>query len=234
MQPTNNTARLAGATYLLLLIAPFSLLYVPNKLIVPGNAAATADKIRASELLFRMGIVCELASAVVVIFLVMILYRLFNRVNKMHASLLVILGALVSAPITFVGVVNEIGALTLLRGANFLSVFDKRQLDALAMFFIGLHGKTILVNEIFWGLWLFPFGLLIMRSHFIPRILGILLIMNGFAYLASSLTGLLLPDYASVVDRIAVIPETGELWVMLWLLIKGARVEPVEPIPVAA
>ena len=85
-------------------------------------------------------------------------------------------------------------------------------------------------NEIFWGLWLFPFGLLVMRSGFIPRILGLLLIINGIAYVVASLTSLLAPAYAGVVNRIALLPETGELWVMLWLLIKGVREQP----PVAA
>jgi hypothetical protein len=174
-----------------------------------------------------MGIVSELMTATLTIFLVMALYRLFNGVNKMQASLMVILGALVSAPISFLNVVNEIAALTLLKSPGFLSVFDKHQLEALALFFLGLHGQGLVVVEIFWGLWLFPFGLLVMRSGFLPRILGILLIVNGFAYLVASLTGLLLPDYAAAVNRWALIPETGELWIMLWLLIKGARVEPM-------
>ncbi len=228
MHPTNKTARVAGALYVFLgLTAPLSLIYIPRTLIVPGNATATAHRILASESLFRMGIVSELVAATITIFLVMTLYRLLNGVNKMHASLMVILGALVSVPISFISVVNEIVALRLLHDADFLSVFSRPQLDALAMLFLSLHIKGLLVEEIFWGLWLFPFGLLVMRSGFLPRILGVLLIVNGFAYLATSLTGLLLPDYASVVNRFALIPETGELWIMLWLLIKGAKVQPL-------
>jgi Domain of unknown function (DUF4386) len=228
MEPTDKTARLAGALYVSLgLTAPLSLIYIPRTLIVRGDAAATAGRILASEPLFRMGIVSELMTATLTIFLVMVLYRLFNRVDKMQASLMVILGALVSAPISFLNVVNEIAALTLLKSPGLLSVFDKRQLEALALFFLGLHGQGLVVVEIFWGLWLFPFGLLVMRSGFLPRILGALLIVNGFAYLVASLTGLLLPEYAAAVNRWALIPETGELWIMLWLLIKGARVEPM-------
>jgi hypothetical protein len=226
MHPTNKTARVAGALYVLLgVTAPFSLIYIPRTFIVRGDATATANHILASETLFRMGIVSELISATITIFLVMVLYRLLNGVNKMHASLMVILGALVSVPISFLNVVNEIAALTLLRGPGFLSVFDRSQLEALALFFLGLHGQGLVVVEIFWGLWLFPFGILVMRSGLIPRILGVLLIVNGFAYLAASLTSLLAPAYSGVVNRFALIAETGELWIMLWLLIKGVKVQ---------
>ena len=228
MQPTDRTARFAGLLYVLLgLTAPFSLIYIPRTLIVRGDAAATASRILASEGLFRLGIVSELASATISIFLVMVLYRLFNGVNKMHASLMVILGALISAPISFLNVVSELAALTLLHGPPFLSVFDKARLEALALFFLGLHSQGLVVAQILWGLWLFPFGLLVMRSRFLPRILGVLLIVNGFAYLAASLTSLLAPSYAGVVNRFAFIPETGEVWIMLWLLIRGARVQPL-------
>ena len=226
MHPKNKTARAAGALYVALgLVAPFSLLYVPGKLMVRGNAAATAANIRSSEMLFRLGIVAELTSAVVTVLLVMVLYRLFADVNKMQALALAVFGAFVSVPITFIGVANELAALSLVRGANFLSVFDRAQLDALALMFLTLRDKDILVNEIFWGLWLFPFGLLVMRSGFLPRILGIFLIINGFAYLAQSLTSILFPEYAGAVDRVALIPEFGEVLMMLWLLVRGAKMD---------
>ena len=95
------------------------------------------------------------------------------------------------------------------------------------MFFLGLYGRGLNINEALWGLWLFPFGVLVIRSGLIPRILGVLLIVNGFAYLALSFSSLLLPAYASVVSRFALPAQFGELWIMLWLLIKGAKVEPV-------
>jgi hypothetical protein len=205
--------------------APFTLIYLPRKLIVPGNATATASNVLASEMLFRIGIVAALLSSVAFVFLVMALYRLLGGVNKTHASLMVAL-VLISVAIGFVNEVNNIAALILFRGAEFLSAFDKPQLDALGMLFLRLRGRGLVVNALFWGLWLFPFGLLVMRSGFIPRILGILLIINGFAYVLASLTSLLAPAYAAVVNRFAFIPETGELWIMLWLLIKGVRVQP--------
>ncbi len=227
MHPTNNTARVAGLLYLLMGIpAAFSIMYVPRTLIVPGNATATANNILASEMLFRIGIVSELISATAFIFLVRALYRLLNGVSKTHASLMVTL-VLVSVAIGFMNVPNEIAALTLLRGADFLSVFEKRQLDALAMVFLGLHRHGFVVAQIFWGLWLFPFGVLVIRSGFLPRILGVLLIPACFGYLAASLTLLLLPSYGTAVSRVAVILGAGELPIMLWLLIKGAKVQPL-------
>jgi hypothetical protein len=225
-RPSRKTARIAGAWYVLMgLTAPFTLVYLPSKLIVPENATATASNVLASETLFRLGIVAALVSLVAFVFLVMALDRLLGAVNRAHASLMVAL-VLISVAIGFVNEVNNIAALMLFRGTKFLSAFDKPQLDALGMLFLRLRGQGLVVNELFWGLWLFPFGLLVMRSGFIPRILGILLIINGFAYVVASLTSLLAPAYANLVERFALIPETGELWIMLWLLIKGVRAQP--------
>src|ERR1700682_6225272 len=225
MHPTDKAARIAGAIYLsMIFTAPFSLIYVPNKLIVRGNATATANNILAHETLFRLGIVADLITTVIFIFVVMALYRLLSRVTPTHASHMVAL-ALVSAAVGFMNVLNNIAALILFRGTDFLALLEKPQRDALAMLFIRLHGQGILINEIFWGLWLLPFGILVMRSGFLPRILGVLLIINCFAYVALSLTSLLLPDYAGVVSRFVFPAQFGELWIMLWLVIKGAKVE---------
>jgi len=225
IESAKKKARVAGLTYLLLLTAPFSLIYVPNRLIVRGDATATAGNVLAHETMFRLAIVNELFTAVAFILVGIALYRLLSDVNRTLAWLMVILGGVVCAPITFVGVANEIAALAIVRGSAYLSVFNKAQLDALAMTFLRLHGQGIVVSEIFWGLWLLPFGLLVIRSGFIPKILGVLLIINCFAYLVVSLTTLLVPEYAGVVDRWATIPETGELWIVLWLLIKGVKSE---------
>ncbi len=223
MHPTKKTARLAGLLYVLLgMPAVFGLMYVPSKLIVRGDATATAKNILASETLFRLAIVAELLSAVLFLLLVMTLYRLLSGVNKNHARLMVGL-VLVSVAITFVNAVNNIAALLLFRGADFLSVLDKPQRDALAMLFLRLHSQGTFVNEIFWGLWLFPFGVLVMRSRFLPRILGVLLIVNCFAYVAISLTWLLFPAYGNIAFRASMPALLGELWIMLWLLIKGAK-----------
>jgi uncharacterized protein DUF4386 len=227
MNSTKKTARLAGVLYLVNGVTGFfSIMYVPSRLIVSGNAAATASNILASERLFRLGVVSELICAAEFIFLLWVLYRLLGGVNKTHASLMVILG-LVFVPIMFVNALNEIAALTLLRGADFLSVFDKPQREAMAMLFLDLHRYGFVVGWIL-GLWLFPFGVLVFRSGFLPRILGVLLVAAGFGYLADSLTPLLLPSYANIVGRFANIPLTlGEPAIILWLLIMGAKDQPL-------
>lgn len=228
MHPTVKAARIAGAWYLLIAAtAPFSLIYVPRRLIVPGDATATANNILGSEMLFRAGIVLELMAAVIFIFLALALYRLLSGVNKNHARLMVGL-VLVSAAVGFLNVLNNIAALTLFRSADFLSVFEKPQLDALAYLFLRLHDQGLVLDQIFWGLWLFPFGMLVMRSGFLPRILGVLLIISGFAFVADSFTSLLLPSYARVVSQFILVPElVGELSIMFWLLIKGTKVQPL-------
>lgn len=218
----HKAIRSAGLLYMLMAItAPIGLLYVPSTLIVPGNATATADNIRASESLLRIGIGSELFHQAIAVFLVLALYRLFKPVDEKHARLLVVLGALVSVPIMFLNVLNEIAALILVSGADFLSGFEKGQLDAFALLFLRLHGEGITIASIFWGLWLFPFGILVIRSGFIPRILGVLLFIAGFAYLTSAFTSILLPQHAHTVGEVAMVLEIAEVPIIFWLFIKG-------------
>jgi len=227
MDEIKKRARYAGLLYLLMgVTAPFGLLYVPSRLIVSGDAAATADRIRSSETLLRLGIGSELFHQVIAVFLVLALYQLFKEVDKGYARLLVCLGALVSVPIMFVNVLNEIAALTLVGGADFLSTFDRGQLDALAYLFLRLHGRGIVVTSVFWGLWLFPFGLLAIRSGFIPRVFGVLLLIAGASYVLSSFTTLVVPRYLPVVDPITGVLAFAEVPIIFWLAIWGARVKP--------
>ena len=228
MNSTKKAARLAGALYVLNGVTGFfSLQYVPGKLIVSGNATMTANNILAHEMLFRLSIFSELFCAVEFIFVVWALYRLLNGVNRTRATLMVILG-LVPLPIMFLNVLNEVAALTLVRGADFLTVFDKPHRDALAMLFLGLHSSGIGASELLWAPFFIPFGLLVMRSGFLPRILGVLLFTACFGYMADSLTSLLLPGYGDIVNRFAGILEgAGELSIMFWLLIVGAKDQPL-------
>jgi hypothetical protein len=229
MSSTRNPGRVAGFLYLLLVVfAPFRLIYIPSHLFVHGNATATAHNIAVHELLFRLGIVSDLFSGTILIFLVLALYRLLKGVDHSLAVLMVILGGVMPAIIDFLNVLNDAAALMLVRGADFLSAFEKPQRDALAMLFLRLHHQEILAAEILWGLWLFPLAILVYRSRFLPRFLGVWLIINGFAYLTMSLTGLLLPQYEDMVSNIAFPALLGEMAIMLWLLIKGAKPQPLD------
>ena len=228
MNSTKKQARIAGVLYLLASIAGFfCLAYVPGKLIVSGDATATVDHVRASPNLLRFGIASELTSFIIFIFVVLALYRLFKTVSEKYAVAMATL-LLVSIPISLLNVLNEIAALVLVSGAGFLSAFEKGQLDALAYLFLRLHGQGFVVAEIFWGLWLFPFGVLVIRSGFIPRFLGVLLFIAGSGYLASSFTSLLLPSYRHLVDQFAMVLTAGELPIIFWLLIWGAKDQPLD------
>ena len=224
MNSTRNPGRIAGLWYLLLcLLGPVRLMYIPGKLFVHGDATATVNNIAAHQSLFRFGIVTDLACAVILIFLTLAFYRLFKGVDQYLAVLVVIFGGVMPALIDFVGVVSDFGALTLIRGADFLSVFDKPQRDALAMLFLRLRDHQNTAAEILWGVWLLPLAILVYRSRFLPRFLGIWLTINGFAYIILSLTGTLVPEFQSKVFLFSQPALFGELAFMLWLVIKGAR-----------
>ncbi|TMP93348.1 MAG: DUF4386 domain-containing protein [Verrucomicrobia bacterium] len=224
MHPLKKAARIAGAIYLSMVITgPFALIYVPTKLIVRGNAVATCDNILAHETMFRLAILADLVGQVIFICLAIALYKLLSGVNKTWAGLMVAL-VLVSAAVGFLNTLNNIAALILFRGTDFLTVIEKPQRDALGYLFIRLHSQGNLINEIFWGLWLFPFGLLVFRSGFLPRFIGVWLMINCFGYVVLSITSLFFPAYYEPAFRWAQPVLFGELAIMLWLLIKGAKV----------
>jgi hypothetical protein len=224
MTLTRNPGRVAGLWYLLLIIiGPFFLLYVPNKIFVVDDASATVNNLAAHELLFRFGIVAELAGAIILIFLTLAFYRLFAGVDRNMAVLVVILGGVMPAVLYFVGVGCELAALRIVRGANFLSAFDKPQQDALALLFLRLHGAQITASLALAGAWLFPLAMLVYRSHFLPRFLGVWLAIGGIAYLALSLTAVLWPQYQDKVFSYSQPAFFGEIALTLWLVIKGAQ-----------
>lgn len=224
MTSTRNPGRVAGFWYLLLVLAgPLRLIYIPNKLFVHGNATATANNIAAHEWLFRFGIVSDLLGAVILIFLTLALYRLFKGVDQNLAVLVVIFGGVMPALLNLVSVVYDAAALMVVRGADFLSVFDKPQRDALAMLFLRLGDHQITAAEILWGVWLLPLAILVYRSRFLPRFLGVWLAINGFAYVLLSLTGELLPQYYGKVFLYSQPALFAEVAFMLWLVIKGAK-----------
>jgi len=220
MNSLKTTARTAGVLYLLLAVTGgFSMLYVPS-LIVPGDAAATASNIMASESLVRTGIVSGLICQVVFVFLVLALYKLFKGVNETYASVMVAL-VVAAVPVAFLNMLNQLAALHVLSNVSYLRVFETDQLYALAMLFIDLHSQGLLIVEIFWGLWLLPLGLLVIKSRFMPRLLGVLLIVAFFGYLIDFMVRLVFPVHAAMVSPIAGASKFGELAMIFWLLIKG-------------
>jgi uncharacterized protein DUF4386 len=224
-----HAARVAGLLYLLVAISgAFSIVYFPSAFVVPGNATATASKIAASEQLYRICVVSDLVAQIAFVFLVVALYQLLKAVSEKLAFLMMVL-ALASVPMSFAIMLSQMAPLILLGGADFVSVFEKHQLDALAMFFLNLRTHGTFAISAFWGLWLFPFGILVFKSGFLPRVLGVLLIVAGLAYLTSSLMLLLFPSYGRAVSLLMLIPEAvGELSIIFWLLIKGVSAQPLE------
>jgi uncharacterized protein DUF4386 len=231
MSFTKNPGRLAGSLYILAsIVGIFGLVYVPSKLIVNGNAAETARNIAASETLFRLGISAHLIGEALFVFVALALYDLLKAANYRHALYMLTL-ILIAIPIAFLNELNAIAALLLVRGLDFLSVFDQPQRNALAMFFLKVHGYGFDIAGIFWGLWLFPLGLLVYRSRFLPRILGVALMVNCFAFPINSFTSLVLPHYENLVSRWMRPLHFGEQLFMLWLLIMGAMPKPQASTP---
>lgn len=215
---------MAGALYLLAIIGGwYTLMYLPDKLVKPGDAVATAHAIAGNAGLMRLAIVGDLVGGVIWLGVVLALYQLLKDVDRTQAALMVVLGAFMQVPLFFANAVNYVAALLLITDTRFLSVFTSSQRDAMAMLFLRLHHYEFFASLVFAGLWLFPFGVLVYKSRFLPRTLGILLIVNGFAWLAISLTAFLAPQYADLVGTITFPMTFGEIAITLWLLIIGAR-----------
>lgn len=220
----NKKSRIAGLLYFVFfLISIFYYFYVPAKIIVAGNTAATIKNILAQELLFRGGIAANIIGQIIFIFLALVLYQLFQEVNKNQARTMLAL-VIASVPIAFVVILNQVSVLILIHGTNFLKAFTPQQIQALVQFFLTSYDYGMLIIGVFWGLWLFPFGYLTYKSGFLPKILGGLLILGGVCYLIDSFTFLLTPAYHDIVTQIITVPlALGEFAMIFWLLLRGAK-----------
>ena len=232
MRSTKSTARLAGVLYLVMGIpAWFSLMYVPSTFIVRGDPAATARNIGAGEFVYRVGILSELFSQTVFIFLGLVLYDLFKNVDRKQARLMVTLVA-VAVAFEFVNCLNLIAPLILLNGADYLSAFTKPQLDALALVFLKLRNGGLGVVSLLWGLWLLPFGVLAYKSDFFPKVLGVLLVVACFAYVVDGVSSIMLPAPSQIISTISLaLGGIGELAIVAWMIVKGAKAQSVEASP---
>jgi hypothetical protein len=218
----NKTARIAGFLYLLLVpLGILGILYIPTTLVVSGDIAATINNIRANESLFRLGIVSAIAAQLVNIFVVLYLYKLLKPVNKGMAQLMVIF-LLLGVPIAFLNELTHLAVLLLLNGADYLAVFTTEQVQGIVAFFLDLHQYGIFIAQVFWGLWLFPMGYLVYKSGYLPRIIGILLMIGCFGYLMDSFIFFFVPDFGITVSEFTFL---GEVLLPLWLVIKGVNVE---------
>lgn len=227
MSSTKKVARVAGLLYVLLsILGIYGLLFVPSALVVHGDAAATAHNILGSETFYRSGIVADLISQALFILVALVLYRLLKGVDKMLAMLMLIFAA-VQIPLSFLAEVHHLAVLTILDSTGTAAAFSEAQRIAQMMVSLDSYDNGILVDEIFMGLWLFPLGVLILRSGFLPRILGVLLFIAGLAYLAESITWLLLPAFGHFVSKFASPLRALELATPLWLLIMGAKDRPL-------
>ena len=219
---TRSEARRAGLLYALTSsLAPFAYLYVPGVLLDEGNALATADRVRASENLLRAAIVSELYGVTILAFAGLALYRLFRNVDRERSMLMAAL-MLVSVPISYVNTLFHVAPLLLLESPAIAAVLDPGQVAAQVMLFLRLHNSGLVVNQIFWGLWLFPIGALVIRSRFMPRWLAYPLYLAGAGYVLNSL-GAFLPPALRSITQYGQILGVGEMPFTFYLMIWGAR-----------
>jgi len=217
-------ARIAGVLYaVVVLTGIFSLAYIPSRFITWDDPAHTFNTIKESEFLFRLGIVSSVVCYVCFLFLPLALYRLLKPVDDFYAKLMVLL-ALISVPISFINIQNKLAVLSIINPENKTTgAID--ELQSQVMFYLNQYDNGILIVSIFWGLWLFPFGYLVYKSGFIPKLFGILLMLGCFGYLINFLGNFLVTDYAAlgIAKYISMPASLGEIGICLWLLIIGAR-----------
>lgn len=230
MGSNRKTARVAGLLYLIVVVTGFfSLMYVPSRINVKGDAAATVGNIVASESLFRLGIVAGFLCYTAFLVLPLVLYKLLKPVGGNAAALMVAF-VVASVPISFVSLLHKLDVLSLLSGADYLQALTNDQLHAEVMLSLAAYSNGVLASDIFWALWLLPFGYLVFKSGFLPRILGILLMIGCFGYLVDFFGTLLVDGYTkTAIADFAMVPGSiGEIGICLWLLVMGAS-EPTRP-----
>jgi hypothetical protein len=231
MTPLAKNARIVGLWYLaLVFVGPLRLLYIPGKLFVLGDATATAANIAAHQTLFQLGIFVDTWGGAVLVFLTLAFWRLFKDVDRHQAQLLVIAGGIIPGAIYFLNTVNDAAALILVRGSDWLSPFTEAQRDALAYFFTRLHFQVIVSAEVLWGIWLFPMGILIIKSRWFPRVLGWWLFLDGATWILISFANMFLPAYVDTINSWSLPFQLGEIAVALWFIVMGAT----EPKPSVA
>ncbi|MBK7604251.1 MAG: DUF4386 domain-containing protein [Saprospiraceae bacterium] len=220
-----KTARIAGILYLIVVLTGmFSLAYVPKTLINWEDPAFTFNKIVASEFLFKLGIYSSIICYTAFVFLPIVLHQLLKQVNEFYAKMMAIL-ALISVPISFLNLQHKFAILTLISKSDFLKIYSLEQLQSQVMLHLNEYEHGISLVSVFWGLWLLPFGYLVYKSGFIPKILGILLMLGCFGYLINFTGNLLIKNYLELgIATLVRLPASlGEIGTCLWLVIIGTK-----------
>lgn len=208
------------------IVGMFSIMYVPSVVLVPGDALATAAKLMEHATLYRVGIIGNLLTQLLLIGAALALYRLFKPVSKTHALLVVVFG-LVGVPIDMLSTLGRVAALTLASGAEYLTVFSPEQLHGLMLFIMDMQVQGMLIASVFWGLWLFPLGYLVYTSGYFPKILGWLVIVAGWGYLLAAIIEFIAPQWTLALSVLEVL-TIGELVYMLWFIFKGVQLPATE------
>ena len=222
MSSINSDARQAGVLYLL-----FAILAVVDEFLFPrftvaGDAAATARNIMAGELTYRIRILTGFVTLLLFIAVVVSLYNLFKEVDRKQSVWMLVL-VLTGVAVSLANLILRFAPLIFLNDTGWLSAFSKPQLEALALTALRLNGSGATLVTIFWGLWLFPFGALVIKSRYFPRVLGILLFIAGAGYVIISVTAIALPAYRHAVTQVMMPLCFGELPIIFWLAIMGAK-----------
>jgi len=227
MDSPKQTARLAGALYLVVVLAGlFSLMYVPSKLSNWSEPEKMINNIIAHETLFRMGIFVGVFGYIFFALLPLALYKLLSPVNKTHATAMAAL-AVVSVPISLTNMLHKFAVLTLLSNPNYLKGIDVTQVHSQILLHLDYYNDGNQLASIFWGLWLFPFGYLVYRSGFLPKIIGAFLMFGCFGYIINFTGNFFFSGYpGSILANVITIPGSlGEIGICLWMLIMGAKVK---------
>jgi len=225
MTSPKTLGRIAGSLYLVVaVLGGFAELYVRSSVVVAGDAAATADNIRGSATLFRVGFVSDLVQATFFLLTAMALYLLLRDVHELVARAMVVIVS-VSVAIICLNLLNQYVALSVANGDEYTTVFGAAGSDALVGLFADMHAAGYLIAQMFFGLWLLPLGFLVYRSGYFPKVLGVLLAIGCFGYLADLFIHFLVPDIAESIAPFVLAPATiGELSLVVWLLVRGLRV----------
>jgi hypothetical protein len=223
MDSPNKVARIAGLLYLVEIVTGiFSLMYVPSRIRVHGDAMATVQHLMANEFLFRLDVVIGSISDVIALVLPLVLYKLLSPVSK-HAAVFMVAFGVVFIPIDLVAAADQLDILSLLSdgSAQHHALSSTQYVAQVMALFDASYNKT-LVSELFWGLWLLPFGYLVVKSGFLPKILGYFLMLGSLSYLVPFIVKVLFPSY-SIPDIVSLPSAIGEIGTALWLAFVGIR-----------